>query len=62
MKLISLETVVEHKKDVQQIGAHRKFEKLVFTLLVMRAFSSFLGAVRCCADFCDPTAVSRFKG
>jgi len=34
----------------------------VVTLLVMRRFSALLGAPRACADFRDPTEVSRFKG
>jgi len=31
------------------------------TVVVMRHFSVLRGAPRACADFCDPTAVSRFK-
>ena len=61
MKSNSLEITVERKKDVRQIVVHREFEKLVFTSLVMRAFLSFLGAARGCADFCESTAVSRVK-
>jgi len=45
---------------VQDIDVHREFDKLVVTLLVMGAFSNFLGASRACAEFRDPTAVSRF--
>jgi hypothetical protein len=41
---------------------HGEFEKRVVTLLVMSAFSNFPGASRACADFRDPTAVSRLKG
>ncbi len=44
---------------MQDIDVHGRFEKLVVTLLVMRAFSNFLGALRACAYFRDPTAVSR---
>jgi hypothetical protein len=44
---------------VQDIDVAGKVEKRVFTLLVMSAFSSFSGASRACADFRDPTAVSR---
>jgi len=59
--LFHLETVVGREKDVQDIDAHRELEKLVVTLLVMRAFSNFLGASRAGADLRDLTAVSRFK-
>jgi len=45
---------------VQVIDVHRKSEKLVATLLVMRIFSGFLGASRACANFCDSIAESRF--
>jgi hypothetical protein len=44
---------------VQEIDVHREFEKLVVTLLVIRAFSNYVGASRVCADFRDPTAVFR---
>jgi hypothetical protein len=54
-----LEVAVGREKDVQDIGVHGKFEKRVVTLLVMSAFSNFPGAPRACADFRDPTAVSR---
>ena len=40
---------------------HRETEKVVVTLVVMRHFSVLGGAPRACADFCDPTADSRFK-
>ena len=59
-KCFNLETSVGREKDVQDIGVRREFEKVVVTLLVMRAFSNFLGAPRACADFREPTAVSRF--
>jgi hypothetical protein len=42
---IILETAVEGEKDVQDIDVHGRFEKLVVTLLVMRAFSNFPGAL-----------------
>jgi hypothetical protein len=45
---------------VQDIDVHERFEKLVVTLLVMRAFSSFSGALRACGYFRHPTAVFRF--
>jgi hypothetical protein len=57
-----LETAVGREKDVQDIDVHGEFEKRVVTLLVMSAFSNFPGASRACADFRDPTAVSRFIG
>jgi hypothetical protein len=40
---------------------HREREKVVVTFVVMRHFSLLRGAPRACADFCDPTAVSRLK-
>jgi hypothetical protein len=54
-------TAVEGEKDVQDIDVHGRFEKLVVTLLVMRAFSNFPGALRACAYFRHPTAVFRLK-
>jgi hypothetical protein len=56
---IILETAVGREKDVQDIDVHGEFEKRVVTLLVMSAFSNFPGASRACADFRDPTAISR---
>ena len=62
---IILETAVGREKDVhllirmKKLDVHGRFEKLVVTLLVMRAFSNFPGALRACAYFRDPTAVSR---
>jgi len=44
---------------VQVIGVHKKSEKLVVTLLVMRIFSDLLGASRTCAYFRDSTAEFR---
>ncbi len=38
---------------------HREREKVVAPLVVMRHFSVLRVAPRACADFCDPTAVSR---
>ena len=61
MSPFNLETAVGREKDVQDIDVHGRFEKLVVTLLVMRAFSNFPGALRACAYFRDPTAVSRFN-
>jgi hypothetical protein len=46
---------------VQDIDVHGRFEKLVVTILVRRAFSSFPGALRGCAYFRHSTAVSRFN-
>ena len=56
---IILETAVGREKDVQALDVPGEFEKFVVTLLVMRSFSNFSGASRACADFRDPTAVSR---
>ena len=44
---------------MQALDVPGEFEKFVVTLLVMRSFSNFSGASRACADFRDPTAVSR---
>jgi hypothetical protein len=57
-----LKTAVEGEKDVQVIDVHGRFEKLVVTLLVMRAFSNFPGALRACGYFRHPIAVFRLKG
>jgi hypothetical protein len=54
-----LETSVGREKDVQHIDVLGEFEKLMVTLLVMRAFSNFPGASGGCAYFRDPTEVSR---
>ncbi len=40
---------------------HGEIKKFVVTSVVMRHFLIVPGASRACADFCDPTAVSRFK-
>jgi len=56
-----LETSVGRKKDVQDIDVHGEYEKRVVTLLVISGFSDFPGASRACADFRDPTEVSRFN-
>jgi hypothetical protein len=58
---LNLETAVGREKDVQDIDVHGGFAKRVVTLLVMSAFSNFPGAARACADFRDPTAVSRLN-
>ena len=58
---IILETSVGREKDVQAFDVHGEFEKFVVTLLVMRSFSNFSGASKACADFRDPTEVSRLK-
>ena len=39
-----------------------EIKKFVVTSVVMRHFFSLPGAPRACADFCDPTAVSRIIG
>jgi hypothetical protein len=41
---------------------HGEIKKVVVTSVVMRPFFILSGAPRACAGFCDPTAVSRFKG
>ncbi len=41
---------------------HGEIKKVVVTLVVMRHFFILPGASRACADFCDPTAVSRIIG
>ena len=53
---IILDSAIEHEKEVQDIGVHRKLENFVVTLLVMKIFSGFLGVSRACAYFCDSTA------
>ena len=50
---------VGRKKDVYDIGVHGEIQKVVVTFVVMRHFCILPGAPRACADFCDPTAVSR---
>gem|GEM_PF-2508407 len=56
---VTLDSAIEREKGVQVIGVHRKSEKLVVTLLVMRTFSGFLGASRTCAYFRDSTVEFR---
>ncbi len=59
--LLNLETAVGRKKDVQDIGVDGEIKKSVVTSVVMRHFFILPGAPRACADFCDPTAVSRLN-
>ncbi len=59
--IFNLETAVGHKKDVKDIGVHGEIKKVVVTSVVMRQFFILPGAPRAFADFCDPTAVSRFN-
>ena len=59
--IFNLETAVGRKKAVGAIGVHGEIKKVVVTLVVIRHFFILPGAPRGCADFCDPTAVSRFK-
>jgi hypothetical protein len=61
MDCLNLESSVGREKDVQGIDVHRGVEKYVVTLLVMSLFSSFPGASRTCADFCESTEESRFN-
>ncbi len=58
---LNLETAVGRKKAVQEIGVHGEIQKVVVTSVVMRHFCILPGAPRACADFCDPTAVSRLN-
>ncbi len=44
------------------MGVHGEIQKVVVTSVVLRHFCILPGAPRACADFCDPTAVSRLKG
>ncbi len=41
---------------------HGEIQKVVVTSVVRRHFCILSGAPRACADFYDPTVVSRFKG
>jgi len=50
---------IEREKGLQVIVVHRKSEKLVVALLMMRIFSALLGASRSCAYFRDTTAEFR---
>jgi len=59
MNRFNVETAVGHKKAVQDIGVHAERQKGVGILVLMSHFWILPGAPRGCADFCDPTAVSR---
>ncbi|NQZ33199.1 MAG: hypothetical protein HRU06_18165 [Oceanospirillaceae bacterium] len=59
--LFNLDSAIEREKEVQKIGVHRKLENFVVTLLVIKIFSGFLGALRTCAYLSDSTAEFRFK-
>jgi len=58
---LNLETAVGRKTNVEDIGVPGERKKFVVTSVVMRHFFILAGAPRACADFCDPTAVSRLK-
>jgi len=58
---LNLETAFGRKKDAQALDVHGEIQKGVVTLVVMSHFWILPGASRGCADFCDPTAVSRLK-
>ncbi len=58
-RLLNLETAVGRKTNVEDIGVPGEIKEFVVTSVVMRHFFSLPGAPRACADFCDPTAVSR---
>jgi hypothetical protein len=47
---------------VQAIDVHRECKNCVVTFWVMSQLFHFLGALRGCADFRDPTAVFRIIG
>ncbi|MCH7615335.1 MAG: hypothetical protein IH978_06315 [Nitrospinae bacterium] len=56
----NLEMAIGRKKDVEDIGVQGEIQKVMITSVVMRHFFIFPRASRACADFCDPTAISRF--
>ena len=58
---LNLDSAIEREKEVQDIGVHRKLEDFVVTLLVMKVFSSLLGASRAFAYFRDSTAEFRLN-
>jgi len=58
---VNLGTAVGRKTNVEDIGVPGEIKKFVVTSWVMRHFFILPGAPRACADFCDPTAVSRLK-
>jgi len=58
---LNLNSALEREKGVPVNGVHRKSEKSVVTLLMMRIFSGFLGASRTSAYFRDSIAEFRFK-
>ncbi len=61
MESFNLETAVGHSTAVEDIGVQGTIKKFVVTSVVMRHFLIVPGAPRACADFCDPTGVSRFQ-
>ncbi len=61
-QLLNLETAVGRKTNVQDIGVPGEIKTFEVTSVVMRHFFILPGEPRACADFCDPTADSRFKG
>jgi len=58
---LNIETAVGRKKDSYDIGVHVETQKGVVIFVVMRHFCILPDAPRACADFCDPTAVSRLN-
>ncbi len=58
-EFFNLETAAGRKKDVQDIGVNGEIQNVVVNFVVMRHFCILPGAPRGCADFCDPTVVSR---
>jgi len=59
--MLNLETAVGRKTNVEDIGVSGEIKKFAVTSVVRRYFFLLPGAPRTCADFCDPTAVSRLK-
>jgi len=57
----NLETAFGRKTNVEDMGVPGELKKFVVTSVVMGHFFILPGAPRACADFCDPTADSRFK-
>jgi len=58
----NLKSAVEREKAVQAIDVSGECTNCVVTFWVMSQFLYFLGALRDCTDFCDPTAVFRLNG
>jgi len=59
--MLNLETAVGRKTNVKDIGVPGEIKKFAVTSVVMGHFFILPGAPKACADFCEPTAVSRLK-